>query len=88
MVIQEKTFAEHLSELRKYLAERKLLGDLATRADAKSRTVQYALTAKSTQDLKGKRLKVFEQAILMRKELDILFVDFVSSDTTKIDGTE
>lgn len=88
MVTIEKTFSESLSELRKYLADRKLLGVLEERAGAKSRTVQYALTAKSKKELKGKRLKVFQQAILLRKEIDALFDDFGETSSVDIDGTD
>lgn len=88
MVTEEKTFTEKLFELKKFLADRKLLGDLEIRAGAKARTVQYALTVKSKDDLKGKRLRFFQQAVLMRKEIDELFVDFGETSSVNIDGAD
>jgi len=70
---KSKNFAEDLCNLRKFLADRKLLGDLARRAGAKSRTVQYALSVTSEDKLTGKRLKVYKEAVCMKKEIEDLF---------------
>ncbi|QIK56041.1 hypothetical protein G7051_17420 [Dysgonomonas sp. HDW5B] len=88
MVTEEKTFTEKLTELKKFLADRELLGDLETRSGAKYRTVHYAFTAKSKDELKGKRLKVFQQAVLMRKEIDELFVAFEGTPKVNTDGAD
>lgn len=76
MDMEQKNFARDLAELRKFLADRKLLGELADRAGAKSRTVQYALSVKSQQDLKGKRLKVYLEALILKKEIESFFKDY------------
>ncbi|MEN9919298.1 MAG: hypothetical protein RL662_1734 [Bacteroidota bacterium] len=75
-----KNFRDDLSDVRKFLADRKLLGDLAVRSGAKSRTVQYALSAKTLDELKGKRLRVYLEAVSMKKEIELIFAKYTNTE--------
>jgi len=76
METKPKKFNDDLAELRKFLADRKLLGELALRADAKSRTVQYTFNTQSEEELKGKKLKVYQEALIMKREIEELFSEY------------
>lgn len=76
METKPKNFNEDLAALRKFLADRKLLGKLAIRADAKSRTVQYTFTSKNEEELTGKKLRVYLEALAMREEIENTFAKY------------
>lgn len=84
MNTKSEKFPNDIVTLRKFLADRKLLGELAERSGSKSRTVQYALSAKSEKDLKGKQLKVYKEALIMKKEIEDLFSQYCDETTIDI----
>lgn len=84
METKHKNFTEDLAQLRKFLADRKLLGELATRSGAKSRTVQYTFCVKSESELTGKKLKVFLTALALKKEIEDVFSRYDNVDDCRL----
>jgi predicted GTPase len=58
----EKTFKEELQELKEFLAERRLLSDLAKKANCTTRTVHYTFNVADPSELTGKKVLVIQIA--------------------------
>lgn len=65
-------FKEELVLLRHYLASKGLLVEVARRAGCKDRTVQYALSVNSPEELVGKKYLAYVAAVALKQEIEEL----------------
>ena len=61
-----------MQEVFAFIKERNLLGELAERANATRSTVSAAFANERIENLKGKQLAVFSEAVKMIEEINLL----------------
>lgn len=69
MVKNTETFKSNLESIKDFLAEKRMLSDLAENVGVSDRLVQQALSVNSFDELTGKKLKVYEAAIEMVEKI-------------------
>lgn len=70
MVTIETEFIERLKAMKMFLAEKRLLTDLAAKTGVSRRTINDAFNVKSEKELRGKKLQVFLAAKRLREEIE------------------
>lgn len=81
MVANNETFKERLQGLKQFFAKRRLLAELGRRVGARERTVSYTFAVKSDNNLTGKRLLVYSEAVRWRKELEDIAISNMKGAT-------
>lgn len=69
--------------LRQYLARKGLLVEVAKRAGCKDRTVQYAMSVNSPEELVGKKYLAYIEAVNLRREIEELTAKYSNCSINK-----
>lgn len=78
-----RDFKDDLASLRQYLARRGLLVEVAKRAGCKDRTVQYAMSVNSPEELTGKKYLAYIEALNLREEIEELNAKYSNHSLNK-----
>jgi len=72
MVNAEESFKQSLNEMKEFLTTRKKLSELAAKSNVSLRTVYNTFDAKEFNDMKGRQIDVYRNAIEMINEINSL----------------